>query len=44
LGAIGVAANNAFGIITVSVMDTTTVKVSMQHWNKPDSGGASRPA
>lgn len=34
LSAIGVAANNAFGITTVSVMDTNSCKVSTYHWNK----------
>jgi hypothetical protein len=34
LSAVGVAANNAFGITTVSVMDPVTEKVSKQYWNK----------
>ena len=33
LSAIGVAANNSFGITTVSVMDPATGKVSIKHWN-----------
>jgi hypothetical protein len=37
LSAIGVAANNAFGITTVSLLDPVTGKVSKQHWNMPDS-------
>jgi hypothetical protein len=35
VGAIGVAANNAFGSTTVSVVDPTTSKVSKQYWNLP---------
>jgi hypothetical protein len=37
LAAIGVAANNAFGSTTVSVIDPTTSKVSKQYWNLPQS-------
>lgn len=33
LGAIGVAANNAFGITTVSLLDPTTGKTSRMLWN-----------
>ena len=33
LGAVGVAANNAFGTTTVSVLEPKTGKVSKQHWN-----------
>jgi hypothetical protein len=33
LSAIGVAANNAFGTTTVSLMNPQTGKVSKQHWN-----------
>jgi hypothetical protein len=36
LSAIGVAANNAFGITTVSLLDPATGKVSKQNWNTPD--------
>ena len=34
LSAVGIAANNAFGITTVSVMDPVSGKVSKQYWNK----------
>jgi hypothetical protein len=34
LSTIGVAANNAFGITTVAVMDAVTGKVSRHYWNK----------
>ena len=34
LSAIGVAANNAFGITTVSQLDPETGKTSRQHWNR----------
>ena len=37
LNAIGVAANNAFGTTTVSVMNPATAKVFTQHWNLPQS-------
>jgi hypothetical protein len=36
LSAIGVAANNAFGVTTVSVMDPATGKVSIRYWNVED--------
>ena len=41
LSAIGIAANNAFGVTTVSVMDISTGKVTTHHWNVPvpDRGG-----
>jgi hypothetical protein len=42
LSAIGVAANNSFGVTTVSVMDPATGKVTKQHWNEPDAGAMSR--
>ncbi len=35
LSAIGVAANNAFGITTVSVLEPATGKISKRHWNAP---------
>jgi hypothetical protein len=45
LSAVGVAANNAFGITTVSILDVGTAKVSKQQWNKPDdSRTSSNPA
>jgi len=37
LSAIGVAANNSFGIATVSSMDPATGKTSRKHWNAPDA-------
>lgn len=37
LSAVGVAANNAFGITTVAVMEPAMGKISKQHWNQPDS-------
>jgi hypothetical protein len=37
VGAIGVAANNAFGISTVVVMDTATGKIVKKHWNLAES-------
>jgi hypothetical protein len=33
LSAVGVAANNAFGVTTVVVMDTATEEVSRRYWN-----------
>ena len=36
LSAIGVAANNAFGTATVTVMDPVTGNVSKKYWNKSD--------
>ena len=36
LSAIGVAANNAVGITTVSLMDPATGKISKKYWNKAD--------
>jgi hypothetical protein len=38
LSAIGAAANNAFGITTVSLMDPVTAKVSKKHWNVATEG------
>jgi hypothetical protein len=38
LSVIGVAANNAFGITTVAVMEPATRKISKQYWNLPDPG------
>jgi hypothetical protein len=35
--AIGVAANNAFGITTVSVIDAATSRISKAYWNLPPS-------
>lgn len=35
LGAIGVAANNAFGTTTVSVIDPATSSISKKYWNLP---------
>ncbi|MGB2970806.1 MAG: hypothetical protein WBD29_00350 [Candidatus Competibacter sp.] len=37
LSAVGVAANNAFGITTVAVLDPATGNISKRHWNKPES-------
>jgi hypothetical protein len=37
LNAIGIAANNAFGTTTVTVMNPATAKTSTQHWNVPES-------
>ena len=36
--AIGVAAKNAYGITTVSLMDPASGKVSKQDWNTADKG------
>ena len=36
LDSIGVAANNAFGVTTVSVMDAATGSVSKKHWNSQE--------
>jgi len=35
--AVGVAANNAFGVTTVAVMNPATEKISKRHWNLPHS-------
>ena len=35
LSAVGVAANNAFGVSTVAIFDPATGKVSKTHWNLP---------
>jgi hypothetical protein len=37
LSAIGVAANNAFGITTVAVMDAATGETVKKHWNLAES-------
>lgn len=37
LSSIGLAANNAYGITTVSLLDPATGKCSKHYWNKPDS-------
>ncbi len=37
LSAVGVAANNAFGVSTVAILDSGTGKVSTKHWNVPVS-------
>jgi hypothetical protein len=42
LDAIGVAANNAFGVTTVAVMNPATQEISRQHWNLPRSSEARR--
>jgi len=36
LETVGVAANNAYGITTVSLLDATSDKVSTKHWNLPE--------
>jgi hypothetical protein len=41
LSAVGVAANNAFGITTVSILDVGTGKLYKQHWNMPDDARTS---
>ena len=42
LSMIGVAANNAFGITTVAVLETATGKIVKQYWNGAEPG-TSRP-
>jgi hypothetical protein len=37
LTAIGVAANNSFGITTVAAMDPAVGKISKHYWNKPSA-------
>ena len=36
LEAVGVAANNAYGVTTVSVFDPRTGNIRTRHWNQPD--------
>jgi hypothetical protein len=43
LSAIGVAANNAFGATTVSLIDPATGRTSRKHWNT-EAEAASAPA
>jgi len=38
LSAVGVAANNSFGITTVAVLDPETGEVSRHYWNNPKTG------
>ncbi len=44
LDAIGVAANNAFGITTVQVLDPSTGRITTRHWNRPDPRYQTPPA